>query len=308
MIGSTNDNRLSLALAKVLVAAAWADGTIQPEERECFEDLLFLLPDLPTEQWPALKRLLNEAPSQGERAEAVAELKAAMAVEGSHDFVGYALDRMVRADGNVTEAEEALVQSVEAALASGKGDDAALSGLLDGPLERRAESNRRAHGEGHDIEDYLARKYDEYTKANTTPPFTRSDQHKFVLGGILMARVVKADDRIDQEEKEIVSTFLRERWRLSEIDAERATEIALDDEVAGFDIIRVCRLFFELTTEAERVQFLDILFKVALVDGQLTDSEVHEVLNITANLKLEQSYFQQALLRAGVQPSGFTVE
>ncbi|MGF1483467.1 MAG: TerB family tellurite resistance protein [Opitutales bacterium] len=308
MIETMKDSHLATALAKVIVAAAWADGTIQPEERECFEDLLFQLPDLPTERWQELKALLDTPVHAKARAAYVNELKDAMQVEGATDFIGYALDRIVSADGVVTESEKELVRTVEAALASGNGEKVNFSTLIDGPLERRAETHRLTQSEGCELEDYLRDKYDAYVEANTTPPFTQNDQHKFVLGGILMARVVKADDRIDEEEKTVVSHFLRERWRLTEKDADRATDIALDDEVAKFDIIRVCRLFYELTTEAERVQFLDILFKVALVDGRLTDTEVDEVLNITANLKLEQSYFQQALLRAGVTPSGFAVE
>ena len=88
-----------------------------------------------------------------------------------------------------------------------------------------------------------------------------------------------------------------------ELNAQEAlfvTRITLDPSVCQLDIIRMCRQFYERTCMRERVQFLDVLFKIGFADNQLTEKEFSRIMEITAHLKLGQDHFQEALSRVNM--------
>jgi len=124
-----------------------------------------------------------------------------------------------------------------------------------------------------------------------------TEMRKLCLAGILMARVIGADGVL--EDKEVAQTvrYLEEKWKLSTEEAHFVIIVSLSGKVEELDLIRVCRHFYEFTSELERIQFLDVLFQVGMEDGKLMDDEIDEVINIAANLKLEQDHFQTAFNR-----------
>ena len=65
---------LILTLGKVLIAAAWADGEITGEEKNCLKDLLFRLPEVSARDWAALEIYLDHPVGEEERGRLVAEL------------------------------------------------------------------------------------------------------------------------------------------------------------------------------------------------------------------------------------------
>ena len=69
------ERKLVLALAKVLIAAAWADGDLAHDEVNSMKDLLFFLPQISARQWSSLAIYIEtpigeEEDSQGEVQEA----------------------------------------------------------------------------------------------------------------------------------------------------------------------------------------------------------------------------------------------
>ena len=46
---------VTLALAKLMIAAAWADNLVSIEEINCLKDLLFRLPEMTAKDWDLLE-------------------------------------------------------------------------------------------------------------------------------------------------------------------------------------------------------------------------------------------------------------
>jgi uncharacterized tellurite resistance protein B-like protein len=71
----------------------------------------------------------------------------------------------------------------------------------------------------------------------------------------------------------------------------------LDASVKDLDLKRLCREFSKYLSPEEKGAFLNLLFEVALADGVLSSSEIDEILNISAHLKLGQDQFHNAFTR-----------
>ena len=61
---------LTLDLAKLMIAAAWADGSLSNDEINAMKDLLFTLDEISSEEWKRLEMYMNE-PVAGEELEAL---------------------------------------------------------------------------------------------------------------------------------------------------------------------------------------------------------------------------------------------
>lgn len=295
----TKDTPIAKAIGKVIIAAAWADGSIQKEEIDCLKDLLFQLPELADADWAELNKFLESPIGQAEREIFVAELRELLASEEERDFAFYALDRVVDADGVVTEHEQKTIDAIKKALVV-ESEDAlhGIARLLHQPIKARiARSEGKSLDRVFDLEETIHSRVSNMRDGRFALNLCEEELRKLVLAGLLMARVVRADGRIDDAEVEATTRYLIEKWELCAEEAQFVIVVSLSDEVPDMDTIRICRAFYEITSLKERVQFLDVLFQVGMVDGHLSEDEVDEVLNICANIKLEQNYFHAAFSR-----------
>ena len=53
------DKNFIMDLAKLLIAAAWADGELRNEEINSLKDLLFTLPEISGREWPNLELYMD---------------------------------------------------------------------------------------------------------------------------------------------------------------------------------------------------------------------------------------------------------
>ena len=140
------------ALAKVIIAAAWADGSLSPDEVISVKHLLLLVRDLTAVQWQTLEIYLDSPVDEAERARLVDELKAITRTPETRQAVFESLDDVIRADGNVSPQEEQVLAQVKAALA--QDDQGFFSGLsqLIGKTKRQSSpaNNREIY-----LEDYV---------------------------------------------------------------------------------------------------------------------------------------------------------
>ena len=89
-----SDQNLILALAKVLVAAAWADGQIATEELNSLKDLLFQLPGLTASDWVQIEIYLDSPVDAAERQRLVSDLENRLSSEADKQQVMAALDQL----------------------------------------------------------------------------------------------------------------------------------------------------------------------------------------------------------------------
>lgn len=294
---------LVMALAKVVIAAAWADGKLSNDEVNSLKDLLFRLPEMGAREWASLEMYLEAPVSDEERARLVAALQARLGRAADKRLALATLEEMIGADGEVTADERALVAEIKAAL-----DEANVSifgqvgRLLRGPVRRRSEmvagaANREVH-----LDDFIKNKiyYNVRRRLNLEEgalDLSESELRKLSLAGGLMARVAWVDREISEGELESMRRLLTANWGITDKAAAVVAEVAASEVSRQLDYYRLARQFFECTTGEERAEFLDVLFAVADGDGRVSHEEIEEIRTIANRLKLAHRQFITAKLK-----------
>jgi len=292
-----------MSLAKVIIAAAWADGEMSNDEINSLKDLLFRLPDMTASDWARLEMYIEEPVSQAERARLVEELKARMASRSEKELALNALDEMMQADGMVTISERAVIDEIKASIQDADvGILPQLGRLVRGPVQRRSQAIAEAPNREVYLEDFLKNKIfykiqRRLDKEDLDIDLPEKKLRKLSLAGGLMARVAFVDQEINDEEFEVMVEALQSNWEVSRTEACLVAEVATSEIGNNLDFYRLSRQFFEHTTRQERIRFLDVLFTVAAGDSQATYQEIEEIRSISKMLKLSHRQFIDAKLK-----------
>jgi uncharacterized tellurite resistance protein B-like protein len=290
-------------LAKVMVAAAWADGTITNEEINCLKDLLFHLQGMTAGDWAEIDIYIESPVDEAERARLVEELRAALTTQAEKAEALQALDHLVQVGGEIGEAEKSVVAEIKSAIQEANtGFTSHLGRLIHGQTQKRSQALASAPNRELYLDDFVKNRiyYDMSRRlaAEGTPlDISEADLRKLSLAGGLMARIASVDNHVVAGEQELMSQALQQLWSLSAAEATLVTEVAVADISKGMDYFRLCREFFTSTTADERVHFLDVLFAVAAADGLATFNEIEEIRTIANGLKLTHQQFIDAKLR-----------
>jgi uncharacterized tellurite resistance protein B-like protein len=300
-----SDRNLALTLAKVIIAAGWADGRMSPDEINSLKDLLYRLPqaqsgkglELTGRDWTLLDMYIQSPIDSTERSRLVGELQHALRNPRDRKLALEGLEELIQADGEVTDNERAVVAEIRAALESvDLGIFAQIGRLMSGPLRRHSSvmHSREAY-----FEDFLKNKV-YYTLRqrlggdHNALAIPDGEVRKLSLAGGLMARVANIDHQVTNDEFEAIAAALEKHWGITHELAIFVTAIAISEESAGLDYFRLTQEFFNATTEDERARFLDILFAVANADGRVSIEENDEVRRITQSINLTQQHFAAA--------------
>ena len=123
------DNAVMMSLAKVIVAAAWADGQIDNDEINSLKDLLFFMPGMTASDWAQIDIYTHSPVGEAERDRLVGELEEKLKTQEDKEFVLQALDALLAADGaaGTGELEAVEARSRPASRKSGLARGAGLS-------------------------------------------------------------------------------------------------------------------------------------------------------------------------------------
>jgi uncharacterized tellurite resistance protein B-like protein len=138
------------------------------------------------------------------------------------------------------------------------------------------------------------------------PGLDNPDDYLRKLGPIggMMARVVQVDHIVlDIELEKMASiaetgwgtmSILQTGWGLSSQAAAFVIDVAMSEVSKDFDYLRMSRDFYDITTPAERVNLLALLFAVANADGQISNDEFTEIRTIADYLLLSSHHVNEA--------------
>jgi len=300
-------SNLSLALAKVVIAAAWADGELSADEINSLKDLLYRMLkvdpnreiDLNAREWSVLELYMSSPVGAEERARLVAELQTELRGPRDRAVAVAALEQLASADGSVSEAERAVVAEVREALEQVElGLFAQMTRLIRGPVQRRSAAVAAAPNREAELEDFVHNRIyfnvrQRFQADGSATQLAPADLRKLSLAGGLMARVAHVDESVSPDETDVMVRAL-EGWGLSATAAMIVAETAVSTIAAGLDFFRLSREFAELTADEERARFLDVLFAVADADGRLSHEENEEIRRIALHLSLSGAQFADA--------------
>lgn len=297
------DEKLILALGKVIVAAAWIDGEVSHEEQNSLKDLLFRLPQLNAEDWAQLDIYIERPVEASERKRLVAELQDALRSQADKDLVVQALNELVEADGVITDDEKRVVEQIKDTIQEADtGIVGTFSRLIRGPVARRTDAIARAPNREQFFEDFIKNKmYYELqrtmTQQNITLDMPDDMLRKLSLAGGIMAQVAHVDKEVAEDEVETIQNALQTKWHLKREEALLVAQVATSQRTANMDYFRTTREFLPLCTHEELVDFLDVLFEIAAADGMATHTEIEEIRNIARSLLLSHEQFIAAKVK-----------
>jgi uncharacterized tellurite resistance protein B-like protein len=281
--------RVIMALAKVLIAAAWTDGTITNEEVNSLKDLLFHLPGMTAHDWSELDIYLDAPVEPDERARLVTELQEALTERSDREMAVAALEGLIQADGQVSDEERAVFQEVRSALEAGNAKTFGHFGrMIRGPVQRRSEAVESAPNRELYLDDFvnnriyyqLSHRWKKDLAELDLPEVTL---RKLSLAGGLMARVANVDRQVTAEEFESMVVAVQRYLDLEREAAGYVAEVAVSAMSKDLDYYRLSRIF-QATSEEERVRFLDVLFAVAAADGILSHEEMDDIRQVAIEL------------------------
>lgn len=304
----SDDRTRMLSLAKVLIAAAWADGEISLEEQNCLKDVIFHLSDtgvqLSAQEWEMLEMYIESPVGERERARLVAELQDAIRTSAERQFVLDALRQMAFADGVSGEDEQQAIEEISVAVQeAGVGLMDGLNRLLGRSLSRRSQAVANAPNREANFEDYLHNKVYYETRRmlqeeGRTLDLSDEEMRRLGLAGGLMARIAKVDRDVSQNEFETMVDVLSSYWQPDREAALFVANAAVSSLNMNYDYYRMTRQFATSTSLEERKAFLVALFLIAGADDDVSFDETEEIRLVARGINVSHQDYIEAKLRA----------
>jgi uncharacterized tellurite resistance protein B-like protein len=299
---SKSKSSITVALAKVLIAVAWADGAIQPEEISCLKDLLFHLPAITQEELLTLHPFIEKPVGKMERMLLIDNLLKLLVKKEEKDFVLYAIEKLMSADGSIIDKERAILESVKQSIGMNPTGFAKNLKLF----MHKALSVRLTHInkwlKDSKLEAYLSTQINQLKQKKMLQDLSEKDLRKLFLAGKLISHISWIDERIKDQEVKCIIQYLQDAWDLTAAESISVARIFLAPPSSHIDIIRVVREYYEATTETERLYFLETLIKVGIADSPLSEVEAAEILELAVYFKVNQEEFQKVLSRSESKP------
>lgn len=297
------DKSFILELGKLLIAAAWADGTLSTEEVNGLKELLFQLPDISGEEWMELELYMASPVGEAERQRLLDRVLGRMGSAEDKALALKTIEKLMAPGASESDQQTEVVKQLCDDLEQGSG------GFLEHlrrPFRRMLNLRGKQYSGEHDRESRL----DDFIK-NTiyfqvtmelrdrgiTFDLPDSDIRKLCLTAGLMARVAGIDRTVSQEENAVMTEVLQKNWTLTEEQARLVVEISHHRIFRGLDGVRLVKRFNDFTTIPERKEFLDCLFAVANAADKTAFEEIEEIREIAKGLKLSHQDFIDAKLR-----------
>lgn len=281
------------ALAKMLLAIAWADGELHPEEETTIKEVMGLLPSLSAQEW-AMIELYFVAPVQAEeRAELLQQVIAYIRSAADQRIALDAIDAMLNADGLVQPGEEAVAHQFRATIA---GLDVTPLGAMGRALGSFARSKLRRE-QGFEMWRtnpvlYALRTHGDDRVAGDV----RAAEVAALAAGI-MAQVARVGAAPLDRVRPVLAQALQTDWQLPPTLAARMADSALALTRRAIDYHRISRELVPRTTEQQRVALLDTLFAIANAVEQVAPDEIDEIRIIAERLQLTRQQFIAAKLK-----------
>ncbi len=296
------DKRFILELGKLLIAAAWADGTLSTTEINGLKELLFQLPDISGEEWMELELYMASPVGEDERQRLLDRVLGRMGSAADKALALEAIEKLIPSEATEGDQQTEVIQQLRTDLEQGSGG---FMEHLRRPFRRILNARGQHYTEEQDresrLEDFIKNTiYFQVTMElrdrGITFDLPDMDIRKLCLAAGLMARVAGVDHVVSSEETQIMGEVLQRHWVLTKDQALLVAEISHHRIFRGLDGVRLVTRFKELTTRVERQEFLHCLFEVANAADQTALEEIEEIRSIARGMDLTHQDFLDAKL------------
>jgi uncharacterized tellurite resistance protein B-like protein len=300
-----------MTLAKVIIAAAWADGEITNEEVNSLKDLIFHLRQsgfddvnqLNAQEWARLEMYIETPVDEEERARLVVDLQNALQSKQQKQVARETLRRVMEADGVVSDSEKEVLADIEKAIDSvGTGFFGDLERLVGGAVNKRSRAVADAPNRERYFDDFIKNKVfyslcQRLQIDQSDLKISEEELRLLSLVGGLMAKVAYVDREVTEAEFDGMAKAIESIWEVSPQLAAFVAEVAVSAVDETYDIFRMMRELMDSTNDEERRKLLDVLFAVAGADGQISYDETEEIRKISRGINLTHKDFIDSKMR-----------
>lgn len=286
-----------LALAKLLAAAAWADGHVDATEANALkafmvragleedavrEVMLLLDSPVPESEAEALTAaFLEELPAGVERAALLGEI-----------------EKLLAADGTVTDEEARFLATVRDAADTRSVVDVVL-GRVRGVVGGLFGGGSRTPSSLADVlrsrvQDRVRARLEELSREATVDAETLN---RAALFGAILQKVARADGTVTDKELAALGEVLRRRFDYTDLEAETITSVVAEQVTDDVDLRRLVAEFNRIADDAARTELLEALFIVAAAEGGVAAAEVEEIRRTADFLWIDRRTFNEIRLR-----------
>jgi uncharacterized tellurite resistance protein B-like protein len=290
---------LTFKLAKLMIAVAWIDGTLDIAELNALKSLLLAIPKMTGREWAKLEIFIDSPISEAERKLLMNDMIDAIRNTSDKTLVLETLETLIAIDGNVTLMEQEFFSELKKAVESKRtGFSKLFSNLTGNILRKRTKKEKKALTRENQLEDFVRNKilYDLKRECPTLSQIPESHLKKFCSAAALLGRVANIDDCFSQHEQGAIASVLMSVWGLADSEAKLLTEIVRNRVAEGIDYYYLTRCFYEQTTIKERRRFIKSLFTIANASEQTSLNEIEEIRKIAKLLKVSHADFIEAKL------------
>ncbi len=281
---------LIMALAKVIIAVAWADHELDEEEIESLKDVVHNLgstfdmgSQLSGHEWEQLKMYMESPVDQEELDQLVINLQEAIRTDDHKEMVLTALDNVVMSDGEVSDEEQAALEEIKASIDDVGTGVGRMGWAVRKSMGRRSKKAQSTVTLGSSV-----------ISANGELDMSGEDLRRLVLAAGLMARVAYVDREVLAEEQQLMEDVMKAYWKASPEASSFVAKVVSDEGTASVDQVRLLREFTEVYDKFERAKFLEVLFGVAISDGDISMEEDSEIEAICRGIGLLNKEFVDA--------------
>ena len=288
------DKDLLLTLGKLLVAVAWTDGELRDSEKEVLNDLIFTIPDLSREDLAKIHVYMESEVTPKECRKLAEQFKATIKTEADKTAATAILKKMIYADGTVADRENTLYSILSGEISTlSSGLEKKLEDFLSTVLRDREAAHLTAPHRERDVEAFLDhpvfyRAFHALTKRGIEVQLDKSQLYDLCAAGALMASIAQADKQIHPNEVDEIKKHLKKHWDLTDPAVDLLTEIAIDHETTGMDLLRLSRVFYENSNAKGRIAFIKVLAEIVKADEKIIPDELIRLQKIATYLRFPQ--------------------
>jgi len=242
-----------------------------------------------------------EAPvDEAERARLVEELRRAIRSRQDQELALRTLDEILLADGQAVREEEVAAAEIRSAIES--VDVGVLGRLFRGMTGQHAQAVASAPNREDYLDEYLRNKvyYGVRRRLDLGEAELSMGEEALrilSLAGGIMAQVAQVNPEVSDAELATMVDALQTHWHLDSEEASFVAGVAISETASLLDPYRLAREFADACGPRERAEFLDVLFAVAVADGEASYDEIEEIRSIARSLKLSHEEFIEAKLK-----------
>lgn len=297
-----------IVLGKVLACVAWADNELAAEEIEVIQGLVYSLGSVEPDEWARVSIYFEFPPSEAEINAIMQEFKSLIASKEEKAYALKALEKLIQADGVVTEEEEALYASISEELKTmEQGFFAAfielLKKFLHAVIKKRQHKTIETPGRERNLIDFIHnpvffRLSHEIESRELHLYFQNLDKQLLRKYSLMGAIIGAAFPKGSNNNSEFTLFFLEQLTEGDLLSPEAAllvAEIALNRTYSEMDMLRICREFFDISESHERLALVEKLIQLYTSTQCFNPQALDYLHGITAHLKVPPSVIEKQL-------------